>query len=174
MGAETAPFLLNERRRSVKCPGVFGARVSAATIRKEPTGIGDSIMADLRNGFFGVADSSDRNPAFGLAFMDLFSAFLSTVEFPSEELVYEEQSIEFLRKTVLVGSETLLGTLPIRGSCAFTGLRLVRTQQGLAAMVFHSGIRCFSRLVLPAKCVSLRRAIFGLWGSRRASFRRHF
>jgi hypothetical protein len=139
IGVTAIPLLLNERRRSIKCLGVFGARVSAGTIRKESIGVGDTIMADPRNGFFGVADSSERNPAFGREFMNFFSAFISGFELLLSRLVDEEQSIRFLRECILVRSEILLGTLPFRGSCAFTGLSLVRTRQGLGAMLFHSG-----------------------------------
>jgi len=132
-------LLLNKHRRSIKCPGLFGARFSAGTIRREPSGVGDSILINLRKGFLAIADSSDRNPCYARAFMEYFSEFLAG--FPSLEFnrVQSSESFEDLQKSIISKSKTLLKNFYCYGSCAFTGLILIRTIRGMKAIVLHSG-----------------------------------
>ena len=136
-GEPVGPFV-NRRLRSVKWPGLLGARISAGTIRRE-AGVGDTVIADFQRGFFAIADSSDRNPVFGRQFLHHFSAFIAGLTRFGSSIIHANETIEPLLRSITLESRAMLRTLPFHGSCAFTGLCLTRTGQGLAAFLIHTG-----------------------------------
>lgn len=136
-GEIKGPFI-NKRLRSVKWPDLLGARVHAGTIRRS-AGVGDVIMADLQKGFFAIADSSDRNPVFGRQFLEHFIAFIEDYTRFSSRVINSKETLPDMLKSIAYESEEILGSLPFHGTCAFTGLCLIRTDKGPHAFLLHTG-----------------------------------
>lgn len=128
-------------RRSYRCPGVIGAHLlprSRPGIRPRTTG--DCIMLDFENRFFGISDSSNRNPAASREFLVRFQRLLFSIAHCDEEV--ENFGSKELRKwghDLTDKTNSLLLDLKGIGSCTFTGLHLVNTINGLAAVLLHTG-----------------------------------
>jgi hypothetical protein len=123
----------------MKWEGVLGARIHAGTIRREAAGVGDTVTVDPEKGYFAITDSSDRNPVFGRRFAQHFSAFIAGFTRGASRVVHTHEEIPSLIGSIVIESEAMLRSLPFHGTCAFTALCFIMTDQGLGALLLHTG-----------------------------------
>ncbi len=132
--------LFNPRSRSIRWPGVAGARIRAGTISsRDRSGMGDCVLMDFRRGFFAVSDSSNRFPTASRRFLRKLTEVLEAL--PSAEPGGNLTRTEFDRlvRTVIDGSEKVLETIPYTESCTFTGILVARTEEGKKGLLLHTG-----------------------------------
>ncbi len=130
---------VDEYSRSVKCAGLFGARLRAGNAGHGKTDIGDSILIDPAKGFFAVGDSSDREPRAARAFMRRFSDSLVVFWSLSPRVAIPDDRLDGLQKEIVSRTREMLRLYPSRGTSTFTGLLLLRTDRRTRAVVFHTG-----------------------------------
>ncbi|MBI5604124.1 MAG: protein phosphatase 2C family protein [Deltaproteobacteria bacterium] len=132
---------MNRYKRSLRCPGILGARVQQGLIGSSSSaGMGDCLLLDFSRGFFAVADGSERNPSASREFMRLFSTMLTRIISPSGGRVYGEKEVKTLKRRLIAESDHLLQALSFGDSCTFTGILLLRTKkEAMAGLLFHTG-----------------------------------
>jgi hypothetical protein len=167
-------LFVNRRLRSIKWPGVLGARIHAGTIRREAGGVGDTVIADLQRGFFAIADSSDRNPVFGRHVLQHLSAFMAGFTRYASGVIHTERAIEPLLRSITLESEPMLRSLPFHGTCTFTGLCLTMTDQGLGALLLHAGDTVLFKISLDGTMSLVTKKNFWFIGKSSAFFQIEF
>jgi hypothetical protein len=125
-GGELETFC-NFVKRSIRCPGLASARVRRGTIM------------DFKNGFFAVADSSDRDTTASRKFLKRYTVMLEDIAGAlSEDIVSREKLIE-IRELLEEKSEDILMAIPYTASCTFTGILLPRSYSGKRGILLHTG-----------------------------------
>jgi hypothetical protein len=133
-------ILLNRKSRSLRYPGVAGVRIRAGTVgSRDRADIGDSILMDLSKGFFAVADSPERQPSASRNFLVRFLRMMEEFsEFDPQETCLCEKFND-IKLCLKEGIEALLSTIPYSESCTFTGVLMVRVNDGLKGILLHTG-----------------------------------
>ncbi|NPU86314.1 MAG: SpoIIE family protein phosphatase [Syntrophaceae bacterium] len=133
-------YLFNHQHRSVRRPGVLGARVRAGSTGSPPTsGVGDGILIHPDKAFFAVGDGSDRNPRAVRRVMEGFSAILNGMTGLEAGRAYREEEAAILRESVVLAAAMLVRELYPSDGCTFTGILLFRQDSGLRGLMFHAG-----------------------------------
>ncbi|PKN33922.1 MAG: hypothetical protein CVU61_10790 [Deltaproteobacteria bacterium HGW-Deltaproteobacteria-19] len=133
-------YLFNHHRRSVRRPGLLGARVRAGSTGSPPTaGVGDGILIHPDKAFFAIGDGSDRNPRAVRRVMEGFSAILDGLTDLKAGRTYREDEAAILRESVPLAAAMLIRDLCPSDGCTFTGVLLFRTGNGLQGLMFHAG-----------------------------------
>ncbi|WP_157212288.1 SpoIIE family protein phosphatase [Desulfomonile tiedjei] len=131
---------LNFDRRSFKWPGVAGARVRAGSCPGQgATGTGDCVLLNFETGVFAVSDSSERDPGQSKAFLLHFDNLVS--EISRETSALTKRTLEFAKvaEKINLGCEKIMQATQGTASCTFTGMNLLKTSDGLTALLFHTG-----------------------------------
>jgi len=132
--------LFNRKKRSIRWPGIAGARVRAGTIgERDRTGMGDALVMDLRKGFFAVSDSSTRNPSASRNLLSKFSAALDSRRVLDPGKTLSTEVFGRIRARLIEESEEVLRTIPYTESCTFTGVLVVKTPAGTRGILWHMG-----------------------------------
>lgn len=132
--------LFNPRSRSVRWPGIVGARIRVGTISsRDESGMGDCVLMDFRKGFFAVSDSSNRFPTASRRFLRKLANGLEALPSPDPGKIFSLGEFDRVSRSVIDTSEEVLQTIPYTESCTFTGVLVVRTEAGLKGILFHTG-----------------------------------
>lgn len=132
--------LFNPRSRSVRWPGIAGARIRPGTISsRDRSGMGDCALMDLRRGFFAVSDSSNRFPTASRRFLRKLANGLEALASPDPGKTLEPEEFGRLSIGVIDIAEEVLQTIPYTESCTFTGVLVARTEAGQKGILFHTG-----------------------------------
>ncbi|MCX5852877.1 MAG: SpoIIE family protein phosphatase [Deltaproteobacteria bacterium] len=133
-------YLVNRHRRSVRFPGLLGARLRAgSTGSLQAAGVGDGILIHPDKAFFAVGDGSDRNPRAVRQAMECFVALLEGFPGLKAGRIYREEEAAELRDSVLLAAAGLIRDLYPSDGCTFTGILLFRTAGGFRGLLFHAG-----------------------------------
>ncbi|MGV8081953.1 MAG: SpoIIE family protein phosphatase [Syntrophales bacterium] len=133
-------YLFNHPRRSVRRPGLFGARVRAGSTGSPPTaGVGDGILIHPEKAFFAIGDGSDRNPRAVRRVMEGFQRILEAIPGLRADRVYREEEARILKESVLLATAMLIRDLYPSDGCTFTGMLIMRQENGLRGLLFHAG-----------------------------------
>ena len=133
-------YLFNHHRRSVRRPGLLGARIRAGSTGSSPAaGVGDGILIYPDKGFFAVGDGSDRNPRAVRRIMEGFNTILDGLPDLRADRVLREDEAAILRERVLLAAAMLIRDLYPSDGCTFTGVLLFRMERGLRGLLFHAG-----------------------------------
>jgi hypothetical protein len=137
---QSGSLLLNRSLRAVRYPGFVGGRIlggySSSSLQG---GVGDCVLFDFADGLFAVSDGSDRNPADSRHFMVMFSRMLKQSVHAPAGTIHSAADISDIRECLAAESEKLLCSMPFRTGCTFTGVLLLRTVDGMNAVVMHTG-----------------------------------
>ncbi len=132
--------LFNPRSRSIRWPGVAGARIRAGTISsRDRSGMGDCVLMDFRRGFFAVSDSSNRFPTASRRFLRKLAKGLETLPPAEPDKSLTQAEFDRFSRAVVDGSEKVLQTIPYTESCTFTGILIARTEEGRRGLLLHTG-----------------------------------
>ncbi len=139
MGGELETFC-NFVTRSIRCPGLASARVQRGTMADDGrNGLGDCVIMDFKNGFFAIADSSDRDTTASRKFLMRYTVMLEDIAgAPLEDVASREKLIE-IRELLEEKSENILKAIPSTSSCTFTGIFLPRNYSGRSGILLHTG-----------------------------------
>ena len=130
----------NLASRSIRCPGIAGARVRAGTISsRDRAGMGDCILMDFRRGFFYVSDSSNRYPTASRRFLLKLAHGFEELSFSDPGKTLSLLEFETIGRKVIQRSEDVLRTIPYTESCTITGVLVARTEAGRKGILFHTG-----------------------------------
>ncbi len=133
-------YLFNYHRRSVRRPGLLGARIRSGSTGSSPAaGVGDGILIYPDKGFFAVGDGSDRNPRAVRRVMEGFNAILDGITDLRAGRTYREDEAAILRESVLLAAAMLIRDLYPSDGCTFTGVLLFRMESGIRGLLFHAG-----------------------------------
>jgi hypothetical protein len=126
-------------KRSIRCPGLASARVRRGTMADDTrSGLGDCVMMDFKNGFFAVADSSDRDTTASRKFLKRYTVMLEDIAGTLSEIASRGKLIE-IRELLEEKSEDILMAIPYTASCTFTGILLPRNYLGERGILLHTG-----------------------------------
>ena len=140
MNAAPYQLLVNRSLRSVRYPGFIGGRVQGGlTAAPREAGVGDCALFDFTHGVFAVADGSDRDPSASRRFMAMFSRMLKYSVHPPAGRALSDSEVSDMVKTLTAETEKLLCSMTFGTGCTFTGVLLLRTVEGMAAIVMHTG-----------------------------------
>ncbi len=133
-------YLFNHPRRSVRRPGLLGARVRAGSTGSPPTaGVGDGILIHPEKAFFAIGDGSDRNPRAVRRVMEGFQRILEAIPGLRADRVYREEEARILKESALLAAAMLIRDLYPSDGCTFTGMLIMRQENGLRGLLFHAG-----------------------------------
>lgn len=140
MDSHQAQPLLNRYRRALRFPGFVGGRIlggySSSALQ---AGVGDCALFDFSSGLFAVADGSDRDPAASRHFMATFSRTIRQLLRNSAETILSAREVSNIKEALSAESERLLCSMPFGTGCTFTGVLLLRTPEGISAILMHTG-----------------------------------
>ncbi|MEN8246289.1 MAG: hypothetical protein ABFS43_15480 [Thermodesulfobacteriota bacterium] len=145
-------------RKSYKCPGSLGAHLLPGTKSgQDPSSSGDCILLDFENRFFGLSDSSDRDPGASRRFLLQFDCLLSSIApDPTTTQTFATKDLEQWVIDLTANTKRLLLNLKGKGSCTFTGLHMLSTANGLASVLMHTGDSALYEFVPSTQKLFLR------------------
>ena len=130
----------NLASRSIRCPGMAGARVRAGTISsRDRAGMGDCILMDFRKGFFAVSDSSNRYPTASRRFLLKLVHGFEAFSLPGPDRILSLEAFGQVSRRIIETSEEVLRKIPYTESCTFTAVLVARTEAGSRGILFHTG-----------------------------------
>jgi serine/threonine protein phosphatase PrpC len=139
MGGELETFC-NFVKRSIRCPGLASARVRRGTMADDKrNGLGDCVIMDFKNGFFAIADSSDRDTTASRKFLMRYTVMLEDIAGALLEDVASREKLIEIRELLEKKSEDILMAIPYTSSCTFTGIFLPRNYSGGSGILLHTG-----------------------------------
>lgn len=140
MDGHQVQLLLNRSRRALRFPGFVGGRIlggyGSSLLQ---AGVGDCALFDFSSGLFAVADGSDRNPSASRHFMATFSKTLNQLLYYPAGTILSAREVSKIKEALSAESERLLCSMPFGTGCTFTGVLLLRTPEGINAILMHTG-----------------------------------
>lgn len=103
------------------------------------SGLGDCLLLNFGTGFFGVSDSSDRNPCVSRRILIQFDQMIERMALHGSESLWSIRSLNQFRDICAVESENILELALGSSSCTITGIYLVNTEAGMTGIIFHTG-----------------------------------
>ena len=100
--------------------------------------MGDCIFMDFSKGFFAVSDSSNRDSTTSRGLLSRFADMLSGFSSFDPLRTYTAARLDEIRRELKERSEEILQTIPYFESCTFTGILMVRTDEGLKGLLLHT------------------------------------
>jgi hypothetical protein len=124
---------------------------------------GDCILLDFENFFFGISDSSDRDPAASGKFLIRFNQLLSSIAPEAAARgTFDSKDLRRWARHLTEKTNRLLSEVKEKGSCTFTGLHILDTIHGLAGVLMHTGDSVLYEY-LPASQQLFRRTENNFW-----------
>jgi len=132
---------LHKIRQSFKYQGVIGAHLQAKhSPEHSPHHNGDCILLDFQNLFFGISDSSDRDPGASKRFLVQYGAMLASVEpAPRRVTLTGSEGFNQWNDDLILKTNNLIQKMKGRGTCTFTGLQIHNTANHTVGMLMHTG-----------------------------------
>ena len=140
MDGHQGQLLLNRYRRALRFPGFVGGRILGGYGSSSlQAGVGDCALFDFSSGLFAVADGSDRNPSASRHFLAMFSKTIKQLLHDPAGTTRSAREVSNIKETLSAESEKLLCSMPFGTGCTFTGVLLLRTPEGIGAILMHTG-----------------------------------
>jgi hypothetical protein len=151
-------------RHSYRCQGIIGAHLRPGyKPGQTPVNNGDCIILDFENRFFGLSDSSDRDPDASKRFLVQFDCLLSSIApKPNAVQIFGSKDLKRWVDDLTRKTNSLLLDLKGNGSCTFTGLHFLNTSNGLVSVLMHTGDSSLYEFV-PNKQTLFRRTENNFW-----------
>ncbi len=151
-------------RLPYRCSGSIGAHLWPGSLSGNTTGVnGDCILLDFENFFFGISDSSDRDPAASGKFLTQFNQLLSSIAPDATTMgTFDSKDLRRWARHLTEKTNRLLSEVKGKGSCTFTGLHILDTIHGLAGVLMHTGDSALYEY-LPASQKLFRRTESNFW-----------
>ncbi|MBW1678027.1 MAG: SpoIIE family protein phosphatase, partial [Deltaproteobacteria bacterium] len=131
---------VDRENRSFRCQGVAGAMIRSGTVEDHETpGTGDCVVADFKNGFFAVADSSRRHKIASRKFLLKISRIIEELGEVQFRTIFPVEAVKGMVQQLRERTESVLAKIPYTESCTFTGLLLVKSDVGLKGILLHAG-----------------------------------
>jgi hypothetical protein len=151
-------------RHSYRCQGIIGAHLRPGyKPGQNPVSNGDCIILDFENRFFGLSDSSDRDPGASKRFLVQFDRLLSSIApKPNAMQTFGSKDLKRWIDGLARKTNSLLLDLKGNGSCTFTGLHILNTSNGCVSVLMHTGDSALYEFV-PNKQKLFRKTENNFW-----------
>lgn len=146
----------NKTKRSVVCPGIFGARICKNKSKAVDDALrnGDSLLINLKRSIFAVADSPEWNPTASKEFLVKFNQRIEHLFTEDPETRNHKHDIEILKNVLIKNTNQLIEKVGYLSSTTFTCLFVIPDMHGLKGLVFHCGDSCIFKVDLCRKHIS--------------------
>ncbi len=137
---EKGKLYLNRLCRTIKSPGLLGARIQTGVGKEEGHATnGDCLLIDLHRNLFAVSDSPDRNPCSSRDFLVRWDQRMNEVEELNPARPISSGYFPELLKELKNSTEALMADTGYFDRTTFTALIIVPTETSLKGIVFHGG-----------------------------------
>jgi len=147
---------IDKEKRSVICPGFFGARISDCESDNSfsPEGIGDAYLISLKRNYFAIADSPEWNFAASREFLLKFNEQVERLFKENSAMGGNGYDIDELKEVLVESTNQLIETIEFLSSTTFTCLFVVPSSSGLRGLALHNGDSCLFKVDLHKNAIS--------------------
>jgi len=125
---------------SFQWAGIAGACVRGGNgLGRSDRSSGDCILLNFKKKFFGISDSSDRDPFASRQCLTLLDSALALPVFLTPSQRQNSDLLNRVTRAVTARTEAVLRQMKGQGPCTLTGIQLLEGVGGTLAVLMHTG-----------------------------------
>ena len=133
-------YIINNGRETFHCDNRFEALIRPGRqLYKRHNSCGDALLVDLKNSFYAVADSPDRNPSASVMFLKKFHLMLEKLLGHADADAEGWKRLHQQAERIMAETNLLLKTIDYNDNTTFTGVFVINANNERKVFLLHSG-----------------------------------